>query len=145
MFMWGMVTHLEQKDPAQLISKANSLLVNHPISSYIGTLQALHDCGVQKWTSFDQYKQMIMEHVKTSAQLSDALLGMPPVPSPSSASSSNLELRQANAASTNAVCAMHMAVMALLHAKYSASRAGSLKGSEGSTYPCSRNMPSLKA
>ena len=66
-FMWGMITHLEQKDPAQLISKANSLLVNHPISSYIGTLQALHDCGIQKWTSFDQYKQMIMEHVKTNA------------------------------------------------------------------------------
>ena len=68
-FMWSMVTHLEQKDPSQLISKANSLLVNHPISSYIGTLhvQALHDCGVQKWTSFDQYKQMIMEHVKTNA------------------------------------------------------------------------------
>ena len=66
-FMWSMITHLEQKDPAQLISKANSLLVNHPISSYIGTLQALHDCGIQKWTSFDQYKQMIMEHVKTNA------------------------------------------------------------------------------
>jgi hypothetical protein len=39
-------------------------------------------------------------------QLSDALLGMPPLPSPSSASSSNLELlelRQSSAASTSAV------------------------------------------